>query len=161
MKKNKKTEERNKIEKKKVKKSVFADNSVKHTIGREVILNVLLDSEEHLSADEIYVKIHRKNPNIGLTTVYRTLELLEEKGIINKFYFKDKRLRYEMSDKYKDSSHHHHLVCTKCGKIFEYTDMIKEETDIIQKMEKILTKNFNFKIQNHLLQFYGTCSKCS
>jgi Fur family transcriptional regulator, ferric uptake regulator len=131
------------------------------TMPRQAIIATLEKTSEHLSAEEIYLKVHKQYPNIGLTTVYRTLELLEEMSLVFKFDFGDKRARYELNHSDSKKEHHHHLVCTKCNRIIDYTDFIDEEVELLTKTEKALSKKFNFKISNHLIQFYGLCEKCS
>jgi len=131
------------------------------TIPRQIILQVLDESKGHLSAEDIYIKVHDIYPAIGLTTVYRTLELLVNMGLVAKFDFGDGRARYELTHGSKIPVHHHHLVCTKCGRIINYTDFIDEEVELFKRTEKILSKKHNFDIKNHTVQFYGLCDKCS
>jgi Fur family ferric uptake transcriptional regulator len=114
------------------------------TIPRQIILQVLDESKEHLSAEEIYLKVHNIYPAIGLTTVYRTLDLLINMGLIFKFDFGDGRARYELA-----------------RGIIDYTDFVDEELELIEKTEKELSKKYNFEIKNHTIQFYGLCDKCS
>ena len=130
------------------------------TMPRQIILDVLSGTTEHLSAEDIYHRVHSAYPSIGLTTVYRTLELLVHTGLIQKFDFGDGRARYELVEGSQDSGHHHHLVCTGCGRIIDYTDFIHEEIELLKKTEKGLSKKYNFKITNHLIQFYGLCDRC-
>ena len=130
------------------------------TLGREAILDVLSDSRDHLSAEDIYIKIHPKYPSVGLTTVYRTLDVLSSIGMVYKFDFGDGRSRYELAEGPKGADHHHHLVCTQCNKVINYTDFIDEEVELLNRTEKELGKKYNFKINNHLIQFYGLCQKC-
>jgi Fur family ferric uptake transcriptional regulator len=130
------------------------------TDSRKAILDILTNTDEHLSAEDIYMKVHADYPGIGLTTVYRTLELLVKLGMIFKFDFGDSRARYELAYSPRGMRHHHHLVCTNCGRIIDYTDFIKEEIDLLQKTEAGLSKKYNFKITNHLIQFSGVCSEC-
>ncbi len=130
------------------------------TIPREAILNVLSKTSEHLSAEEIYMAVHKTYPAIGLTTIYRTLDLLVQMGFIFKFDFGDKRARYELAEGLQGKQHHHHLLCTACGKIVDYTDFVDEEKELLDQTEKGLSKKYNFKITNHLIQFYGLCEKC-
>lgn len=130
------------------------------TIPRKVILDVLSKTTEHLSAEEIYMKVHKIYPAIGLTTVYRTLELLVRTGLIYKFDFGDGRARYELSESPKGIGHHHHLVCTGCGRIIDYADFIEDEIELLKRTEKGLSEKYNFKITNHLIQFYGLCENC-
>lgn len=131
------------------------------TLGREAILDTLSKSEAHLSAEDIYMKIHSKYPNVGLTTVYRTLDVLSDLGMVYKLDFGDGRARYEFAEGPKGAHHHHHLVCTNCNRVIDYTDFIDDEIELLNQTEKGLSKKYNFKIENHLIQFYGLCEKCS
>jgi len=131
------------------------------TVPRQIILQVLDESKKHLSAEDIYLQVHQIYPTIGLTTVYRTLELLVKMGLVFKFDFGDGRARYELSQKEGEISHHHHLVCTSCGRVIDYNDFAEEELELIKKTEKELEKKYGFEIKNHTIQFYGLCTKCN
>ncbi len=98
-------------------------------------------------------------PGIGLTTVYRTLDLLVRMGLINKLDIGDGQSRYE-STSGKKKEHHHHLICTDCGKIIDYSDFMEEELDLVRKTEKNLAKKYNFTVKDHNIEFYGLCEKC-
>ena len=130
------------------------------TQGRDVIMKVLSEAKEHLSAEDIYLKAYAAYPAIGLTSVYRTLEVLVSTGLVYKFDFGEGRARYEISEGPRGERHHHHLVCTDCGRIVDYTDFIDEEMALLKKTEAGLSKKYSFKIINHLIQFYGFCNKC-
>ena len=130
------------------------------TIPRQAILDVLSKTNKHLSAEDIYLQVHRVYPAVGLTTVYRTLELLINMGLVFNFDFGDGRTRYELAGGPKGQKHHHHLVCTNCNRVIDYTDFIDEEVKLLNQTEKILSRKYNFKIKNHLIQFYGLCDKC-
>jgi Fur family ferric uptake transcriptional regulator len=138
----------------------FQGRGYRITIPREAILDVLSRTSKHLSAEDIYLAVHKICPHIGLTTIYRTLELLVHIGLVFKFDFGDGRARYELSEGPKGTRHHHHLVCTNCGRVIDYTDFIDEEIELLSRTEKGLSKKFNFKITNHLIQFYGLCDGC-
>ncbi len=138
----------------------FKGCGYKITVGREAILDILSKAKKHLSAEDIYMKVHSTYPTIGLTTVYRTLEILVKLGFVYKFDFGDGRARYELSEGEKGENHHHHLVCTHCNGVFDYTDFIDEELKLLQETEKGLAKKYSFRITNHLIQFYGICEKC-
>lgn len=139
----------------------FRGYGYRFTIPRQIILQVLDESKEHLSAEDIYLKVHQLYPAIGLTTVYRTLELLVNMGLVSKFDFGDGRARFELSPKTDQVSHHHHLICTNCGRIIDYNEFAKEELELIKKIEKELARKYSFEIKNHNIQFYGLCDKCS
>jgi Fur family ferric uptake transcriptional regulator len=130
------------------------------TVPRQAILDVLSKTSQHLSAEDIYLTVHKVYPAIGLTTVYRTLELLVQTGMVFKFDFGDGRARYELSEGPGSIGHHHHLVCTGCGRIIDYRDFIDEEIELLKQTEKGLSRKYKFKITNHLIQFYGLCEKC-
>ena len=130
------------------------------TIGREAILEVLSKAQRHLSAEDIYMKLHPRYPNIGLTTIYRTLDVLSNIGLVYKFDFGDGRARYELAEGPKGMDHHHHLVCTNCNRVVDYTEFIDDEVELLQKTEKGLSKKYDFRITNHLIQFYGLCDDC-
>ncbi len=123
-------------------------------------MNVLEKSEEHLSAEDIYIRIHRDDPGVGLTTVYRTLDMLTSLGMVDKFDFGDGRARYEMAEGPGRGGHHHHLVCTGCRKVIDYDDFIEKEVRLLRETEAGLSKKYNFKINSHQIQFYGLCGQC-
>lgn len=130
------------------------------TVARDAILQVLHNADSHLSADEIYRTIAGMYPHAGLTTVYRTLDLLVHMGLVFRFDFGDGRARYELAEGPGRVRHHHHLICTKCGRVVDYTDFVDEEQELIAKTEKGLSQRFGFSITNHLIQFYGVCASC-
>ena len=136
----------------------FRGMGCRMTAGREAVIEALSSTDEHLSAEEIYNLAKKKNPDIGLTTVYRTLERLSAMGEVYKFDFGDKRARFELAGSGK--GHHHHLVCTACNSITDYNDFIDEELGLLKETEKKLSKKYDFEINSHLIQFYGRCKKC-
>lgn len=129
------------------------------TVPRQAIMDVLCGSGKHLSAEEIYMRVHKTYSNIGLATVYRTLELLTRMGLAVKFDFGDGRARYEPAGD-NEKAHHHHLICTKCKRIIEYTEFIDEEMEFLERAEKGLSEKYDFDIKSHMIGFYGLCDKC-
>jgi len=129
------------------------------TIPRNAVIELLDRSTKHPSAEEVYLAVHRTYPAIGLTTVYRTLELLEQMGIIRKLVFGDGRSRYEISDGPR-WRYHQHLFCTKCGRVMDYSDFVAEELKLLKKIGEVLSRKYKFKISTHQLHFYGLCEKC-
>ncbi|MGB9779481.1 MAG: Fur family transcriptional regulator [Caldanaerobacter sp.] len=134
-------------------KEKLKEKGFKLTTQRRVILDVIMENKnKHLSSEEIYDLVKQKYPEIGLATVYRTLQLFEELGLVYKLNFDDGRNRYEL---YQDDSHqHHHLICLKCGNVIEM------EGDLLEDLEKLIEKTKDFKIVDHNVKFYGYCSKC-
>ncbi len=137
----------------------FRGRGYRLTMPRKAILDVLGNAKKHLSAEEIYLEVRKIYENIGLTTVYRTLEILAQMGFINKFDFGDGRARYELTVGPK-TEHHHHLICIKCKRIINYADFMEAEKEFLKQVEKGLSKKYNFEIKDHVIQFYGLCDKC-
>jgi len=109
--------------------------------------------DRHLSAEEVYMLVKHQNPEIGLATVYRTLDILAEIGVLLKNDFGDGRSRYEFS-RQDEHHHHHHLICLSCGSVSEFDD------DLLESLEAVITKRTQFKVVDHDLKFYGYCNKC-
>lgn len=136
-----------------IKKQLHA-KGYKLTPQREATLTVLLEREEdHLSAEEVFLLVKEKAPEIGLATVYRTLELLSELKIVDKINFGDGVSRYDLR-KEGVEHFHHHLVCMECGKVEEI------EEDLLPAVEEKVESDFNFRILDHRLTFHGVCSEC-
>ena len=129
------------------------------TTPRRAVLDCLSRSRRHLSPKDIFAEIRRSHPGIGLTTVYRTLELLDRMGQLHKIRIGDGQIRYELKKDGREN-HHHHLICTRCGKIIDYADFVEEELELIRKTEQALTRRHRFKIQDHKIEFYGLCREC-
>lgn len=130
----------------------ISQKGLRHTSQREVILEIFLSVEKHLSAEELYKIAKKKYPDMGYVTVYRTMKLLEEAGLCNEVDFGDGVSRFE--HKY-GHEHHDHLVCVKCGRCLE---VIKPA---IEKLQDTLAKENRFIPLKHKLQIFGVCSKCS
>lgn len=137
----------------------FEGHASRLTAPRQVILEFLSKSSKHMSAKEIYASLHRSHPGLGLSTVYRTLDLLARMGIITKLSLGDSQSRYEFKSREKED-HHHHLICTKCGKIIDYSEFLEEELQLVKKTEERLAKKYKFIIQDHNIEFLGICDKC-
>jgi len=112
-----------------------------------------------MSVKEIYASLYKSYPGMGLTTVYRTLELLAQMGLITKLTLGDGQSRYEFKSGKKEE-HHHHMICTKCAKIIDYTEFVDEELELVRKTEERLAKKYDFKILDHNIEFLGICKKC-
>ncbi len=136
-------------------KLILREKGYKLTPQRRSILDEIIKNEgSHLTTEEIYDLVKVNCPEIGLATVYRTVQLLEEMGVLYKLDLDDGCSRYELCD--EDESHqHHHLICQNCGKVIEV------EGDLLEELEQGIEKKYNFKIKNHSLKFYGICDNCS
>ena len=121
------------------------------TKQREEILLSFLDTDKHLSVEELYSLVKKKDPKVGQTTVFRTLKLLCEADIAREVDFGDRVKRYEVKHGHE---HHDHLVCTKCGKFIEAVD------ERIEELQEKLCKKFGFTSKSHRLEIFGVCKKC-
>lgn len=129
------------------------------TAPREAVVDLLSQTNQHMSAKDIYNALIRIYPGIGLTTIYRTLDLLEKMKLMKKLSLAGGESKYELIHN-KNNSHHHHLICTGCGKIIDYDDFVDEELQLITKTEETLSKKHNFVINDHNIEFYGICEQC-
>jgi Fur family transcriptional regulator, ferric uptake regulator len=121
------------------------------TPQRAIILETLLNQpNRHLSADDLYTMVKEKHPELGIATVYRTLELFRELGVVNQMDFAEGLSRYE----YSNWEHHHHLVCLKCGEIQEFS------SDKLEAIENELAKEHHFEVVGHHMKLYGYCQEC-
>jgi Fur family ferric uptake transcriptional regulator len=125
------------------------EHSLKNTRQRDSILEVFLNARGHVTSEEIYAAVRDQYPNIGYTTVYRTMKLLCEAGLAHERHFDDGITRYEI-----EHEHHDHLVCTKCGKIIEF------ECEMIEAAQTQIAERYGFRVLRHRHELYGHCSSC-
>lgn len=128
------------------------------TQPRKAILALLCRHSGHFNTKEIFNLIHPEFPEIGLTTVYRTLDLLVRLRLLNRCDFGDGQSTYERVGGPED--HHHHLICERCGLIIDYNDFITDEVTFYQNIQKYLTRKYDFQISGHEVQFFGKCRSC-
>jgi Fur family ferric uptake transcriptional regulator len=125
-------------------------NGHRLTAARQAILEVLVASEGHVSADELVELVRAQHPKIGRMTVYRTLELLSEIGAARPVYQGTGAAHYILMD----NGHHHHLVCSRCARVVEFDDCL------LEKLEEVIGGRFDFQVQGHLVELYGLCAEC-
>src|SRR3954462_15505252 len=124
---------------------------LKHTEQRDTILHTFLETRDHMSTDELHRLVKKKDPKMGLTTVYPTLKLLAECGLASEVAFHDGITRYE--HQYNRRSHHH-MVCTNCGSSVEF---FSPEVD---KLEQEIGRKHHYETRRHTFQIYGVCEEC-
>jgi Fur family ferric uptake transcriptional regulator len=135
-------------------KQQLQSQGYKLTPQREATVRVLLENEEdHLSAEDVFLLVKEKAPEIGLATVYRTLELLSELHVVEKLNFGDGVARYDLRST-SNKHHHHHLICVRCGSVDEIMD------DWLLPLEERLATEYQFKVLDHRLDFHGICWRC-
>lgn len=133
-------------------KTLLKKNSLKFTIQREVILETLYNSDEHLTPESLHHLIQEKFPDLktGIATVYRTLSLLEDSNMVTSLSFGAQGKKYELGAK----NHHDHLICTECGSITEFVD------EQIEDRQHKISEELGFKMKDHSMQIYGICKDC-
>ena len=128
------------------------EKGLKHSHKRQHILKTFLNSEQHLSAEDLFRLVKGRHPEIGYTTVYRTLKLIVDSGIAETVDFNDGVKRFERRI---GREYHAHFICTKCGDHFESFDKN------IEGLSSRLAEHQGFLPQKHRLEIFGLCRKCS
>ncbi|MEA2082073.1 MAG: transcriptional repressor [Elusimicrobiota bacterium] len=127
------------------------------TVPRRAVFEVVSASSEHLSAEDIYMAVHKKYSGVGLTTIYRTLELLVNTGVLIKQRFGEGGARYEYTG--GAVKEHAHLVCLSCGKVTDCSDIDIEKFGL-DKISKEVSSRYDFEIKSKRLVFHGLCKDC-
>ena len=138
-------------------KDLLREKGLKVTSQRLMVLNILsTPRDEHLTVEEIYDLAKEESPEIGLATIYRTVQVLLELHVIEKVTFDDGFARYELNGEETGSGHrHHHAICTQCGKVYSL------ETDLLDTLEKQVFKSLGFEVTGTMkVKLYGLCSAC-
>lgn len=123
----------------------------RNTPQRQLILDTFLKHEQHVSAEQLYGLVKKRDVSIGQATVYRFLKILSEAGLAREIDFGDGVMRYEHA---YNHPHHDHLVCRSCGKTVEIID------SIIEEMQKRVAEKFGFELIDHEMYLYGFCESC-
>jgi Fur family ferric uptake transcriptional regulator len=123
----------------------------KITPQRRTIIGAIIHSHEHLTPAAIHERVRQEHPGIGLVTIYRTIEMLAELGLICETHAGGSCRSYLMR---RPSEHHHHLICSDCGKVIDFTACD------LGGLERRLSEETRFKISGHLLEFLGQCRQC-
>ena len=122
---------------------------VKLTDQRRVIAKVMSESNDHPNVDELYKRVNIVDPKISIATVYRTVKLFEESGILAKHDFKGGKARYEELNE----SHHDHLIDVKTGEIIEFVN------EDIERLQKKVAEKYGYDLVDHKLELYGVKKK--
>ena len=120
------------------------------TNARQVIIDTLVSSHGHITADDLAQEVRLKAPRIGRMTIYRTLDLLCELGAIRPIYQGTGAAHFILMS----GGSHHHLICNHCHQVIEFEDCVANQ------LETELASQFDFKVQGHLLEIHGVCSDC-
>lgn len=125
---------------------------LKNTKQRDLIAAIALRADGHIGVEEIFRVARKKDPKVGFSTVYRTMKLLKECGLVIERHFGDGVTRYEPV---REGEHHDHLICTSCGDIVEFED------EAIEERQEAVAIRYGFVVQSHKHEIYGLCPKCA
>lgn len=140
------------LEKKRVFNAYAAKQGLRSTRQRDVILDIFLSTHEHLSVEELYLKVKASHPGVGQATVYRTLKLFVDAGLAREMTLPDGQTRYEHQ---LAGEHHDHLICTRCNRIIEFEDAT------IEQLQQEIAQRHGFLLTGHKMQLCGICPVCS
>jgi Fur family ferric uptake transcriptional regulator len=121
------------------------------TTQRRNILTVVLDSSEHLDIEQIRRRASELGEPVSSATVYRTMRMLVDEGIIKERHFKEGVARYEYVE---EGEHHDHLICTQCGRVTEFTN------DTIEELQIVVADKYGYRMTGHKHEIYGLCHDC-
>ena len=127
-------------------------NDLRVTPERLLTAREALLSDTHFNAEDLFIRLHSKNAKISRATVYRTLDLLVNSGLLKRSIFNGQIASFEP---YMDKPEHGHFICTRCGRIIEFSD------PEIEKLHRRLEEQLAVKVINHSHQLYGKCNNCS
>ncbi len=131
--------------------SHLAEKGLKHSQKRNCIVREFLKAEKHVSAEDLFHLVKKQHPEIGYTTVYRTLKLIVSSGLAEKVDFDDGVKRFERK---LGREYHAHFICTQCGKNFEVFDKN------IERLSASLSHQSGFVPKKHRLEIFGLCQEC-
>lgn len=130
--------------------TILRQKGLKLTPQRRLILDILHKSSAHISAEDIIQAVQKKMPGVNKSTIYRTLDLLQATGCVYKSEAKDQVIYHHV-----DEGHHHHMVCTQCGRTLEC------EENIFEPVERVVKEKFGFQIDFRHIVMQGLCKECA
>jgi Fur family ferric uptake transcriptional regulator len=125
------------------------EKGLKLTPQRRLIVDIIHDATEHLTAEDIISRVQEKMPGVNKSTIYRTLDILEEGGCVYKSETQDQTIYH-----HAEEGHHHHLICQKCGKIVSCNE------NIFSTVEKTLSEKYGFQVSFKHIVIRGLCGEC-
>jgi len=136
-------------------KEIFLEHiqkaGLRRTGQRDLIMEIFLRTEEHLTSEDLYWLVQKEDPTVGHTTVYRTLKLLTEAGLAREVRFGDNKTYYEH---HYNHEHHDHMICTECGQVIEFM------SPDIESLQDQMAEKFGFRPTHHSLRMWGICKEC-
>jgi len=127
------------------------EHSLPVTTQREQVAEVIFTAPGHLSAEDVERALRERGLRVGKATVYRTLDLLAESGMVSRRDFGEGFRRYERAP---GRAHHEHLICVRCGKVIEFVN------ERLERMKALIAEEYGFRHHHHRLEIFGTCPEC-
>ena len=128
----------------------LAKSGLKQSKQRNIIIEYFLDLDDHVSAEDLHAYAKDQGASAGMATIYRTLNLLKDAGLVEQKQFADGKAVFELN---RPDAHHDHLICTQCGKVIEF------ESDEIERLQEEVAKKYGMKLTHHSLDLFGVCVK--
>jgi Fur family transcriptional regulator, ferric uptake regulator len=132
-------------------RSFIQRSGLRRTGQRDLIMDIFLRTEEHLTIEDLHRLVQRSDPSVGHTTVYRTLRLLTEAGLAREVRFGDNKTYFEH---HYNHDHHDHMICTGCGRVIEFF------SEAIEALQEEMAEQLNFVPTHHSLRMWGICADC-
>lgn len=129
----------------------MSKRGLRSTEQRRVIIDTFFETTDHVTIDELLSQVRAIDPKIGYATVYRTMKMLADGGIVHERKFGDGFTRYELAD---EEAHHDHLICLECGSITEF------EEPLIEQLQERIAARYKFLVRHHKHELYGVCQSC-
>jgi Fur family transcriptional regulator, ferric uptake regulator len=130
--------------------NILTRQGCKNTKSRKAIIEMLEKAEMPMSAEELFLRLKEKGHSVNLSTVYRTLELMEGKALVSKSVIHEGKARYELTG----DGHRHHLICTNCNRV------VHIDVCPLEELQRNVSQTTNFNITGHRLELYGVCPAC-
>jgi Fur family ferric uptake transcriptional regulator len=124
-------------------------HGLKHTRQRDFILETFLETDGHVTCEDLHERVREDHPEIGAATVYRTLKILVDAGVANAATFREGVTVYE-----RDEEHHDHLICLGCGEIIEF------QCELIEQRQLEIARRHGYRLRSHRHHLYGYCARC-
>ena len=135
-------------------KELLRGKGLKVTSQRLLVLQIMAEHPgEHLTTEQIFDLVRKTNPEIGLATIYRTVQVLVDLHLIDKISLDDDVARYELRSS-NTKHHHHHAICLGCGEVFSFED------DLLENLEAAVEERLGFAVVDHEVKLYGYCRAC-
>lgn len=132
-------------------KNVLREENLRYTSQRQEIWDELCKTDEHRTAEEIYIALRNRKLNVSRATVYRTIEVLVKNRLARKLDVGEGMSRYEHR---LNQEHHDHLICTACGRIVEFSN------DHVERLQEKIADQHDFRLKRHTHQLFGLCADC-